>query len=136
MTNENNVESQPAAQPPSTPPAAASLPVSAPATATKKERMGDIWKSSANDALETVENTETVTGTQRQIIDAGLLGICVTFLVAMLTMQPRAIDANLNNAIITFAIALPLIGCGYLQAALKTKPGKGQILLQALLVGS
>jgi hypothetical protein len=136
MTNENSVESQPVAQPPTTPPTASSTPVSAPATATKKESMRDIWKSSIEDARETLGNTETVTGTQRQIIDAGLLGICVTFLVALLTMQPRAIDANLNNAVITFGIALPLIGWGYLQAAVKTKPGKGQLILQAILMGS
>ncbi len=136
MTYENSVESQPEAQPPAAPSAASSMSVSTPPTATKKESIRDIWKSSTKDAFETLGNTETVTGTHRQIIDAGLLGICVTFLVALLTMQSKAVDANLNNAIIIFGIALPLIGWGYLQAAVKTKPGKGEMLLQALLVGS
>jgi hypothetical protein len=136
MTNENSIESQPEAQPLAAPPAASPTPASTPAAAPKKESMRDIWKSSRKEAVEALGNTETVTGTHRQIIDAGLLGICVTFLVAMLTMQPTAIDANLSNAIITFGIAIPLIGWGYLQAAVKPKPSRRQMLLQALLVGS
>ena len=87
MTNESNNGSQSAAQLPGVPMPAAFMPVSTQPADTKKESMREIWKSSVKDAPETVSNTETVIGTPRQIIDAALLGICVTFLVAMLTMQ-------------------------------------------------
>ncbi|HVB24095.1 MAG TPA: hypothetical protein VNG51_19310 [Ktedonobacteraceae bacterium] len=136
MTNEDGDGSQPEAQPPAASSTTASAPASTAPAVKKKESVGDIWKSSTKDAFETVGNTETVIGTHRQIIDAGLLGICVTFLVALLTMQPTAVDANLQSAIIAFGIALPLIGWGYLQAAIKLKEGYKNILLESLLIGS
>lgn len=75
-------------------------------------------------------------GHPRQIIDAGLIGTCIAFLITFLNMQPKAFDAHLNNAVIAFRIALPLLGWGYLQAALKPKPVPGWLVLQAILLGS
>lgn len=94
------------------------------------------WKESVDKGIKTMEGTETVMGTHRQIIDAGLMGICITFLVTILAMQLQDIDASLNNAITAFAVALPLIGWGYLQAAIQMKPGRENIFLQSLLIGS
>jgi hypothetical protein len=83
-----------------------------------------------------LDNTETVMGNPRQIIDVGLIGMCIAFLITFLNMQPKAIDAHLNNAVVAFGIALPLLGWGYLQAALKPKPVHGWLVLQAILIGS
>src|SRR5450755_4071666 len=54
----------------------------------------------------------------------------------MLTMQLTTIDANLHNAVTAFGFALPLIGWGYVQSTVRTKPGKGRLILQAVLIGS
>lgn len=100
----------------------------------KKE---SIIKSSISDALQTMENTRSVPGGLRQLVDAGLIGMCIAFLIAMLSMQQKDIDAHLHVTIIAFGIALPLIAWGYLQAALEPKRGiPGWYVLQAILVGS
>jgi hypothetical protein len=93
-------------------------------------------ESSVAKTLRVLDNTETVIGHPRQIIDAGLIGMCIAFLIALLGMQQKAVDAHLNTAVIAFGIALPLIGWGYLQAALKPKPVPGWLVLQAILLGS
>src|SRR5438132_5545187 len=82
-------------------------------------------ESSVAKTLRILDNTETVMGRPRQIIDAGLIGMCIAFLIAFLNMEQKAIDAHLNTALIAFGIALPLLGWGYLQAALKPKPVPG-----------
>ncbi len=48
-------------------------------------------------------------GRPRQIIDAGLIVMCIAFLISLLGMQQKAIDAHLNTAVIAFGIALPLL---------------------------
>ena len=93
-------------------------------------------ESSLATTLRVLDNTETVMGNPRQIVDAGLIGMCIAFLITFLTMQPKAIDDHLNNAVVAFGIALPLLGWGYLQAALKPKPVHGWLVLQAILIGS
>lgn len=87
-------------------------------------------------ALRVMGNTETVQGTTRQIVDAGILGTCVAFFIAFLAIQPKDVDVPLSRAIIFLGIAVPLIGWGYLQSTLKAKPGPGWLILQALLIGS
>lgn len=94
-------------------------------------------ESSVAQTLRVLENTETVIGRPRQIVDAGLIGMCIAFLIALLNMEQKAIDTHLNAALIAFGIALPLLGWGYLQAALKPKPVvPGWRILQAILIGS
>src|SRR5260221_2829486 len=91
-------------------------------------------ESSVAKTLRILGNTETVMGRPRQIIDAGLIGMCIAFLISLLGMQQKAIDAHLNTAVIAFGIALPLLGWGYLQAALKPKPVPGWLVLQAIFL--
>ncbi len=93
-------------------------------------------ESSAAKALLVLDNTETVMGGPRQIVDAGLIGMCIAFLIALLTLEQKSIDSHLSDAVIAFGIALPLLGWGYLQAAVKPKPTPGWLLLQAILIGS
>ena len=95
-----------------------------------------MWGRAPFPLTNTLDNTETVMGRPRQIIDAGLIGMCIAFLIALLNMEQKAIDAHLNTALIAFGIALPLLGWGYLQAALKPKPVPGWLVLQAILIGS
>ncbi len=93
-------------------------------------------ESSSAKAWRVMGNTETVIGGLRQIVDAGLIGMCIAFLIALLTVEQKNIDTHLSDAVIAFGIALPLLGWGYLQAAVKTKPTPGWLLLQAILIGS
>lgn len=93
-------------------------------------------ESNVAKALRVVGNTETVIGNRRQIVDAGLIGMCIAFLIAFLTVEQKSIDAYLSDAVIAFGIALPLLGWGYLQAGVKPKPTPGWLLLQAILIGS
>ena len=93
-------------------------------------------ESSVAKALRVLGNTETVMGRPRQIVDAALIGMCIAFLIALLNMEQRAIDTHLHDAVIVFGIALPLLGWGYLQAAVKPKPTPGWFVLRAILLGS
>ena len=95
------------------------------------------WKESAADTWKVMENTQTITGTPRHIIDAGLLGTCVVFLAAMLAVSLKQIDAPLTIALVAFVFAIPLLTSGFLNAFNKVKPGvPGWRLLQALLIGA
>jgi hypothetical protein len=90
--------------------------------------------SNTTKAVRVLEKAEFEMGRPRQIVDAGLLGMCIAFLVAFLS---TSMDAHLNDAAIAFGVALPLIGWGFLQAALKADPTvKGWLLLEALLIGA
>lgn len=93
-------------------------------------------ESSVGQAIRVMNNTETVTGGPRQIVDAGLLGVCIAFMIALLSMQLKDIDGSLNAALNAFSIAMPLIGWGFLQSFVKAKPTPGWRLLQAILIGS
>lgn len=93
-------------------------------------------ESSVAKAMRVLDNTETVMGGPRQIVDAGLIGVCIAFLIALLTIAQKNFDAHLGDAVISFGIALPLLGWGYLQAAVEQKPTPGWLLLKAILIGS
>lgn len=93
-------------------------------------------ESNTAKAWRVLGSAETVLGTPRHIVDAGLLGVSIAFLIALVGMQLQAIDADLHNAVVAFGIALPLIGWGFLQASLKPKPVPGWMFHQALYLGS
>ena len=61
-----------------------------------------------------IGNTELVAGSPRQIVDGGLLGVCITVLIVLLSMQQKDIDAHLGTALIAFVIAMPLLADGFL----------------------
>ncbi len=44
-----------------------------------------------------IENTELVAGSPRQIVDGGLLGICIAVLIALLNMQQKNIVSKTIN---------------------------------------
>lgn len=93
-----------------------------------------VASSNTTKAVRVLEKAEFEMGRPRQIVDAGLLGVCIAFLVAFLS---ASMDAHLNDAAIAFGVALPLIGWGFLQAALKANPTvKGWLVLEALLIGA
>lgn len=60
-----------------------------------------------------LENTELRADSLRQIIDGGLLGVCLTFLFVLLSMQQKTIDVTLLRALYTFVIAIPPLICGF-----------------------
>jgi hypothetical protein len=129
MKNESALENTTEEE--STPASVASTTPSPDAPGTSKS-----GESSVAKALQVMNNTETVMGRPRQIVDAGLIGTCIAFLIALLNMQPQAIDAHLHDASIVFGAALVLLGWGYLQAAVKPKRVPGWQFLQAILLGS
>jgi len=86
-------------------------------------------------AWRALNNTETVTGRPRHIVDAALIGTCIAFLIAFLGMQPKAIDASLHTAIACWAWAFPFLAWGFLNASMVAKPEAGR-LLQAVLLGN
>jgi len=53
-----------------------------------------------------IGNTELVAGSPRQIVDGGLLGVCIAVLIVLLSMQQKDIDAHLSTALIAFVIAM------------------------------
>jgi hypothetical protein len=130
MKNESVLENTSEVGSTPTSPMASTTPAPAPGDATQHV------ESSAAKALRVLDNTETVMGGLRQIVDAGLIGMCIAFLIALLTVEQKSIDAHLSDAVIAFGIALPLLGWGYLQAAVKPKPTTGWLLLKAILIGS
>jgi hypothetical protein len=54
-------------------------------------------ESSIAKTLRVLDNTETVTGGLRQIIDAGLIGMCIAFLIALLAVEQKSIDVMFLN---------------------------------------
>src|SRR6266851_4907479 len=58
-------------------------------------------------AWKVMENTETETGSNRQLADAGLLGVCIVFLATMLSLSQKQIDTLLTVALVAFAAAIP-----------------------------
>ncbi|MGB8347855.1 MAG: hypothetical protein WCD86_23450 [Ktedonobacteraceae bacterium] len=87
-----------------------------------------------------IGKTELVGGSPRPIVDGGLLGVCIAFLIAFLTMQPKGNDTSLSTALIAFAIALPLLAWGFLctfYKRLKIVPHAGPAnIFSAILVGA
>ena len=93
-------------------------------------------QSSVASARKVIENTELVTGSPRQIVDAGLLGTCLLFLAAMLGVQQQQIDTPLTIALVAFAVAIPILVYGFTYASYKAKPAPGSIVLEAMLAGA
>jgi len=85
-------------------------------------------------AWKVMENTETETGSNRQLADAGLLGVCIVFLATMLSLSQKKIDTPLIVALVTFAAAIPMLACGFMFAAYKVKPETGSLVLKAILI--
>lgn len=83
---------------------------------TEKGSQLNVRKDTAQNLL---ENTELRADSLRQIIDGGLLGVCLTFLLVLLSVQQKTIDVNLIRALYTFVIAIPLLICGFCFASFK-----------------
>lgn len=109
---------------------------STPSPANPRSTLRGSWKDSFGKTMKTMDSTETVTGTHRQTIDAALMGICITFLIALLATQPKTVDADLSNALIAFAVALPLIAAGYLYAAMRVKAERKHLLMECILIAA
>ncbi len=83
-----------------------------------------------------IESIEMVSGRPRHIVDAGLLGTCVVFLAAMLSVPQKQIDTPLSVALVAFVVAIPTLACGFTLAFYKIKHDiPGWRLLESLLIG-
>jgi hypothetical protein len=85
-------------------------------------------------AWKVMENTEVIAGSNRQIVNGGLIGACLLFLAAMLGVQK--LDTPLTIALVAFAIAIPILVYGFLFSTYKAKPVPGWRLLVALQAGA
>ena len=113
------------------------VPENKPAADKGSQSLASIWKKSVAEGVKVMESTETVTGRPRHIVDAGLLGTCIVFLVAMLGLPQKQIDAPLTIALVAFVIAIPLLASGFMNAFLKVKHEvPGWRLLEAILLGA
>ncbi len=101
-----------------------------------RQSITQIFKESFADGRKVMESTEAVTGSSRQIVDAGFLGTCIVFFAAMLSLQKNQIDAPLTTALVAFAVAIPMLVYGFLFASSKANPAPGWRLLVALQAGS
>jgi hypothetical protein len=100
----------------------------------KKPKNEKSSESSVARAMRVIGNTEEVKNSTRQIIDGSLLGTCLVFIAAMLGLSGKQIDTPLNVALISFALAIPLLIIGFWLASYKPKPVQGWLVLEALLV--
>lgn len=89
-----------------------------------------ILKASYADALHVVRHAREVTGRPRQIQLGALLGICVAFLVGLLTIQH--LDSPLTVASRAFGIALPFLVMDFVVASQDFKPDKSVFLVNVL----
>jgi hypothetical protein len=87
-------------------------------------------------AFKVLGNTEVVTGRLRQIVDAGLLGVCIVFFAAMLGVAQKQFDTPLTTALVAFAVAIPMIVYGFLLGSYKAKPAPGWRILASLQIGA
>lgn len=131
MTTTNNSE-PPSTISPTTTSVATPMTPTAPATLASTPTQGT--ESVMAKANRVLEQAEFSPGKPRQIVDAALLSMCVAFFIALLSMTK--LDSYLNNAVVCFGGAMPLIGWGYMQAALTPKPTSGWLVLRALLIGA
>jgi hypothetical protein len=105
-----------------------------PAPQKKPSTIKEIFQSSVADALRVMEHTETVTGTPRLIVEGGLLGTCIVFLAAMLSLSK--LDTQLTRALLAFSLAIPLLGSSFLNGLYKSHPVPGHLVLRAILIGA
>jgi hypothetical protein len=87
-------------------------------------------------ASKVLENTEEVTGHLRQIVDAGLLGVCIVFIAAMLGVPQKQFDTPLTIALVAFAVAIPMLVCGFLFVSNEAKPAPGWLILVSLQIAA
>ncbi len=114
-----------------------SVPENKPAADKGHQSLASIWKESFADTVKVMDSTETVTGRPRHIVDAGLLGTCVVFLVAMLGLPQKQIDTPLTIALVAFVVSIPLLASGFMNAFIKVKHDvPGWRILEALLIGA
>ncbi len=73
-------------------------------------------------------------GGLRQFVDAGLLGTCIVMLAAMLGSHQQ--DTPLTVAAVAFAVALPMLGFGFITASYTADPVPGIDLLAVLMTFS
>ena len=92
------------------------------------------YTSSVDKALRVMENTEEVKDSRRQIIDGSLLGTCLVFIAAMLGLQIKQMDTPLTVALMSFAIAIPMLVLGFLLSTYKPKPVQGWQILEAIII--
>jgi hypothetical protein len=100
------------------------------------QSIASMLKESVVEGRKVLESTEAVTGSSRQIVDAGFLGTCIVFFAAMLGLQQNQIDAPLTTALVAFAVAIPMLVYGFTYASRKANPVPGWRLLVALQAGS
>lgn len=112
------------------------MPEKEPAANKGSQSITQIFKESVAEGRKVVESTEAVTGSSRQIVDAGFLGTCIVFFAAMLGLQQNQIDAPLTTALVAFAVAIPMLVYGFTYASRKANPAPGWRLLVALQAGS
>lgn len=82
-------------------------------------------ESAVTQAIRVIENTEIVKDSKRQVRDGTLLGTCLVFIAAMLSLSGKQMDATLTFALTTFASAIPLLVFGFWTAGFKPKPVQG-----------
>jgi hypothetical protein len=86
-------------------------------------------QSTLDMAVGVIRRSKPVTGRSRQITDAGLLGVCLLFLAAMLGL-PR-LDQPLTVALFAFAGAIPFLVNGYWAESSDVEPGPGTVFVNA-----
>lgn len=91
-------------------------------------------QSIVHKALTVMENTETIAGSHRQLVNGALIGACLLFIAALLGVQK--IDTPLNFALVAFAVTIPLLVYGFLYSNYKAKPAPGYLVLVALELGA
>ena len=111
-------------------------PEKEPAANKGHQSIASMLKESVVEGRKVLESTEAVTGSSRQIVDAGFLGTCIVFFAAMLGLQQNQIDAPLTTALVAFAVAIPMLVYGFTYASRKANPAPGWRLLVALQAGS
>jgi hypothetical protein len=86
-----------------------------------KQTLREILKESGVSTSAVIEHTHPVTGRPRQIVAAGLLGVCVVFVAAVLSL-PR-LDTPLHVALIAFVVAIVLLSLDFTYVSVKFGPG-------------
>lgn len=99
-----------------------------------KESTADAWNLTAKASEESEKQDSS---NSRQVVDGSLLGTCLVFFAAMLSVQQ--LDTPLTVATVAFAIAIPPLVWGFLSASYriteKLKEVPGWRILAALQIG-
>jgi len=90
-----------------------------------------VLKSSFEDTMRVMKASRSVLDTPSQVAHAGLLGVSLLFLAAILTMA--RLDSLLNYAVIAFAAAIPLLVLGYVTASFDFDPVPGALFGRSIV---